>query len=67
MEELAGVTEPLFLFAVEGKKERLMELTERKAKLYQAIMKHILLHRDRRHSSSEAWKPIEKNRMTRWL
>jgi len=35
-------------------KEKFMELTERKAKLYQAIVKHILLHRDRRHSSSKA-------------
>jgi len=37
-------------------KEKVMELTERKAKLYQAIVKHILLHRDRRHSSSKASK-----------
>ena len=33
------------------KKEKLMELTERKAKLYQAIVKHILQHSHRRHSS----------------
>ena len=32
-------------------KEKLMELTERKAKLYQAIVKHILQHSQRRHSS----------------
>ena len=37
-------------------KEKLMELTERKAKLYQAIVKHILLHSHRRHSSSKASK-----------
>jgi len=32
-------------------KEKFMELTERKAKLYQAMVDHILLHRDRRHAS----------------
>ena len=34
-------------------KEKLMDLTERKAKLYQAIVKHILRHSHRRHSSSK--------------
>ena len=33
-----------------------MELTERKAKLYQAIVKHILQHSHRRHSSPKASK-----------
>ena len=37
-------------------KEKLMELTERKAKLYQAIVKHILQHSHRRHSSSKTSK-----------
>ena len=37
-------------------KKKLMELTERKAKLYQAIVKHILQHSHRRHSSSQAAK-----------
>ena len=32
-------------------KEKLMELTKRKAKLYKAIVKHILQHSHRRHSS----------------
>jgi len=32
-------------------KEKFMELTERKTKLYQAMVDHILLHRDRRHAS----------------
>jgi len=32
-------------------KEKFMELTERKAKLYQAMVDHILLHSDRRHAS----------------
>ena len=37
-------------------KEKLVELAERKAKLYQAIVKHILQHSHRRHSSSKASK-----------
>ena len=37
-------------------KEKFLELTERKAKLYQAIVEHIMLHCDRRHSSSKASK-----------
>ena len=37
-------------------KEKLMELTEREAKLYQAIVKHILQHSHRRHSSPKAAK-----------
>jgi len=37
-------------------KEKSMELTERKAKLYQAIVQHILQHSHRRHSSSTASK-----------
>ena len=44
-------------------KEKLMELTERKAKLYQAIVKHILQHSHQRHSSSKASKL--KKRITR--
>ena len=35
-------------------KEKLVELAKRKAKLYQAIVKHILQHSHRRHSSSTA-------------
>jgi len=37
-------------------KQKLMELTKRKAKLYQGIVKHILQHSHRRHSSSKASK-----------
>ena len=37
-------------------KEKLVELAKRKAKLYQAIVKHILQHSHRRHSSSTASK-----------
>ena len=37
-------------------KEKLMELTKRKAKLYQAIVKHILQHSHRRHSSCKTSK-----------
>ena len=37
-------------------KEKLVELAKRKAKLYQAIVKHILQHSYRRHSSSTASK-----------
>ena len=37
-------------------KEKLVELAERKAKLYQAIVKHILQHSHRRHSSCKTWK-----------
>ena len=37
-------------------KEKLMELAKRKAKLYQAVVKHILQHSHRRHSSSMASK-----------
>ena len=37
-------------------KEKLMELTERNAKLYQEIVKHILQHSHRRHSSSKTSK-----------
>ena len=37
-------------------KEKLMELTERKAKLYQEIVKHILQHSYRRHSCSKTSK-----------
>ena len=37
-------------------KEKLVELAKRKAKLYQAIVKHILQHSHRRHSSSMALK-----------
>ena len=40
-------------------KEKLMELTKRKAKLYQAIIKHILQHSHRRHSSSMTSKLTE--------
>ena len=37
-------------------KEKLMELTKRKANLYQAIVKHILQHSHRRHSSCDTSK-----------
>ena len=37
-------------------KEKLVEFAKRKAKLYQAIVKHILQHSHRRHSSSTASK-----------
>ena len=37
-------------------KEKLMELSKRKAKLYQAIVKHILQHSHRRHSSCKTSK-----------
>ena len=37
-------------------KETLVELAKRKAKLYQAIVKHILQHSHRRHSSFTASK-----------
>ena len=40
-------------------KGKLKELTERKAKMYQAIVKHILQHSHRRQSSSKASKPAE--------
>ena len=41
-----------FCLLWKSEKEKLMELTKRKAKLYQAIVKHILQHSHRRHSSS---------------
>ena len=37
-------------------KEKLMELSKRKAKLYQAIVKHIMQHSHRRHSSCKTSK-----------
>ena len=42
-------------------KEKLVELAKRKAKLYQAIVKHILQHSHRRHSSSAASKLKKAN------
>ena len=42
-------------------KEKLMELTERKAKLYQAIVKLILQHSHRRHSCSKTSELKETN------
>ena len=56
MEDLARVPLLTLFFCLLWKeeKEKLMELTERKAKLYQAIVKHILQHSHRRHSSSKA-------------
>ena len=58
MEHLARV--PLlnlfFCLLWKGEKQKLTELTERKAKLYEAIVKHILQHSHRRHSSSKASK-----------
>ena len=58
MEELARVPLLTLFFCLLWKeeKEKLMDLTERKAKLYQAIVKHILQHSHRRHSSSKASK-----------
>ena len=56
MGELARVPLLTLFFCLLWKeeKEKLMDLTERKAKLYQAIVKHILQHSHRRHSSSKA-------------
>ena len=61
MEDLARVPLLSFFFCLLWKKEKekLMELTKRKAKLYQAIVKHILQHSHRRQSSSETSKLIE--------
>ena len=58
MEDLARVPLLTLFFCLLWKeeKEKLMNLTERKAKLYQAIVKHILQHSHRRHSSSKASK-----------
>ena len=63
MEELARVPLLTLFFCLLWKedKEKLMDLTERKAKLYQAIVKHILQHSNRRHSSSKASKLKETN------
>jgi len=45
-----------FCLLWKSEKEKLIELTKRKAKLYQAIVKHILQHCHRRHTSSKASK-----------
>ena len=45
-----------FCLLWKSEKEKLLELTKRKAKLYQAIVKHILQHSHRTHSSSTASK-----------
>ena len=58
LDDLARVPLLSLFFCLLWKAERqkLVELTERKAKLYQAIVKHILQHSHRRHSSSKASK-----------
>ena len=58
MQDLARVPLLSLFFCLLWKeeKQKLVELTERKAKLYQAIVKHILRHSHRRHSSSKASK-----------
>ena len=58
MHDLARVPLLSLFFCLLWKKEKqkLVELTKRKAKLYQAIVEHILLHSHRRHSSSTASK-----------
>ena len=58
MEELGRVPLLTLFFCLLWKEEKkkLMDLTNRKAKLYQAIVKHILQHSHRRHSSSKASK-----------
>ena len=58
MGELARVPLLTLIFCLLWKeeKEKLMDLTERKAKLYQAIVKHILQHSRRRHSPFKASK-----------
>ena len=43
------------------KKEKLMELTESKSKLFRAIMKHILQHSHRKHSASHVSRLNEEN------
>ena len=56
MEDLARVPLLSLFFCLlwKEKKQKLVELTERKAKLYQAIVNHILQHSHRRHSSCKA-------------
>ena len=58
MKDLARVPLLSLFFCLLWKKEKekLMELTKRKTKIYQAIVKHILQHSHRRHSSSKALK-----------
>ena len=58
LNDLARVPLLSLFFCLLWKREKgkLMELTERKAKLYQAIVKHILQHSHRRHSCSKTSK-----------
>ena len=58
MQDLARVPLLSLFFCLlwKGDKKQLMELTKRKGKLYQAIVKHILQHSHRRHSSSNVSK-----------
>ena len=58
MQDLARVPLLSLFFCLLWKEERqkLVEFTERKAKLYQAIVKHILQHSHRRHSPFKASK-----------
>ena len=58
MHDLARVPLLSLFFCLlwKAEKQKLVELTERKAKLYQAIVKHILQHSHRRHFSSTASK-----------
>ena len=63
MEDLARV--PLlnlfFCLLWKEKKEKLMEFTESKTKLFRAIMKHILQHSHRKHSASHVSRLNEEN------
>ena len=62
MEDLARVPLLTLFFCLLWKKEKekLMELTESKTKLFQAIMKHILQHSHKKHSASHVSR-LEEN------
>ena len=63
MEDLARVPLLSLFFCLLWKeeKEKLMELTESKTKLFRAIMKHILQHSHRKHSASHVSRLNEEN------
>ena len=63
MEDLARVPLLSLFFCLLWKeeKEKLMELTESKTKLFRAIMKHILQHSHRKHSASHVSRLREEN------
>ena len=63
MEDLARVPLLTLFFCLLWKeeKEKLMELTESKTKLFRAIMKHILQHSHRKHSASHVSRLNEEN------